>query len=150
MVDLQNVEIKVLYHDPDMPKLEITEKGNFIDLRVDRKYELQKGQFKFLNLGISIELPEGYWAQIVPRSSLFAKHGIIQANSVGVIDSSYCGDTDVWKFPALCFEDTVIEKYERICQFRIVKDTIHEGVVIREVDSLDTKSRGGFGSTGDI
>jgi dUTP pyrophosphatase len=139
------VNIKVLYH-ADITKLEISDIGNFIDLRSAEDYDLKAGDFKLINLGISVELPKGYWAQVVPRSSTFKNHGIIQTNSFGVIDTSYCGENDVWMLPVYATRDTHIDKDERICQFRLVKDQFK--VAITEVDHLDGEDRGGFGSTG--
>ena len=82
----------------------------------------------------------------MPRSSTFKKWGVIQANSMGVIDNSYCGDNDVWGFSALAMRDTVIHKGDRICQFRLVK--VMEPVEFRIVERLEGPDRGGFGSTG--
>ena len=138
--------IKIMYHREKFPNLkEIEQHGNFLDLRAAEKYEIKKGDFTLINLGVSMQLPDGYWAQIVPRSSLFKKHGLIQTNSFGVIDSEYCGEDDIWMLPVYATRDTVVEENERICQFRIVED--HTFRLI-EVDHLDNKSRGGFGSTG--
>ncbi len=139
------IDIKVLYH-ADITKLEVSDIGNFIDLRSAEDYDLKAGDFKLINLGISVELPKGYWAQVVPRSSTFKNHGIIQTNSFGVIDTSYCGENDVWMLPVYATRDTHIDKDERICQFRLVKDQFK--VAITEVDHLDGEDRGGFGSTG--
>ena len=91
-------------------------------------------------------LPEGYEAHVVPRSSTYKKFGIIQTNHQGVIDSSYCGDNDQWLFPAYALRDTVINKNDRICQFRIVEK--QPEIEFTEVDHLLEKDRGGFGSTG--
>lgn len=76
----------------------------------------------------------------------FKNFGIIQTNHMGVIDGSYCGDNDQWRFPAYALRDTVIHKNDRICQFRIVKKqpTI-EFEVVAHLNEID---RGGFGSTG--
>lgn len=114
---------------------------------------------KLIPLGICMKLPKGFEAVVLPRSSTFKKYGIIMANSMGVIDNDYCGNNDEWKFPAIAFEDTVIPYNERICQFRIqlsqkatfwqkVKWLLSSGIEIVEVNSLGTKNRGGFGSTG--
>ena len=84
--------------------------------------------------------------------------GILQANSVGLIDNSYCGDKDEWKFPAISFRDTTINAGERICQFRIqlsqkatvfqkLKWLFSNGIKLIETDNLNNSSRGGFGST---
>jgi dUTP pyrophosphatase len=93
-----------------------------------------------------MKLPRGYEANIVPRSSTFKNWGIIQGNHMGVIDNSYSGDTDIWKFPALAFRDTKICKNDRICQFRINRKQPKFKFVT--VNHLDDPDRGGFGSTG--
>ena len=93
-----------------------------------------------------MELPEGYEAHIVPRSSTFKNFGIIQTNHYGIIDESYCGDNDQWCFPAFALRDTIIHKNDRICQFRIVKK--QPPVEFEVVEHLGKTDRGGFGSTG--
>lgn len=139
--------IKIIYHDKDMPKLEfINGKSDWIDLRAKNGGLFKKGDFALIDLGISIELPPNYEAYIVPRSSTFKKHGIIQTNSIGIIDNSYCGTDDVWKMPCYFTKDTTIEKYERICQFRIMKKM--GDINFEEVEKLNNKNRGGFGSSG--
>uniref|UniRef100_UPI0035A08A78 dUTP diphosphatase n=1 Tax=Prevotella heparinolytica TaxID=28113 RepID=UPI0035A08A78 len=95
---------------------------------------------------IGMELPKGYEAHVVPRSSTFKNFGIIQTNSMGVIDESYCGDHDEWKFPVYALRDTSIRINDRICQFRIMEHQPAFDFV--EVNSLSEKDRGGFGSTG--
>ena len=141
------MEIKVKYHVTDMPELHfIGDKSDWIDLRAAERVEMKAGEFRIISLGISMKLPEGYEAHIAPRSSTFLKYGIIQTNSVGVVDNSYCGDNDIWGMPALAMRDTVIEKGERICQFRLMKKM--ETVTFTEVEHLSSQDRGGFGSTG--
>lgn len=139
--------IRIKYHDADLPRAEKLAQGNWIDLRAAEDVEMKAGEFRILSLGVSMKLPEGYEAHLVPRSSTFKKWGILQVNSMGVIDNSYCGDNDVWGFPALAMRDTVIRKGDRICQFRIQK--VMEPVELVEVDQLDAPDRGGFGSTGE-
>lgn len=137
--------IQVKYHD-DITKLKKINAGDWIDLRAAEDVEMAAGEFKMISLGVSMKLPHGYEAHIVPRSSTFKNFGIIQTNHMGVIDESYCGDNDVWKFPAYAMRDTVIKKNDRICQFRIVEHM--PTVAFAEVDALDGVNRGGFGSTG--
>lgn len=139
------MEIKVKYH-ADIHPLEQTEKGDWIDLRAAEDVELKAGEFKIISLGISMKLPEGYEAVIIPRSSTFKHWGILQTNHFGLIDNSYCGDNDIWKFPALATRDVLIEKNSRICQFRIQKKM--ENVTLTTVDKLENVNRGGFGSSG--
>lgn len=141
------MDLLVKYH-ADIHPLEKTEKGDWVDLRVAEDVELKAGEFKIISLGVSIKLPDGYEAHIVPRSSTFKHWGILQTNHMGVIDNSYCGDNDVWMFPALATKDVLIEKNSRICQFRIVKKM--EDVNITKVYHLNDTNRGGFGSSGKV
>ena len=138
--------IKVKYFNKDIQPLEKIEKGDWIDLQASEDFDLDAGDFVIIPLGIGMKLPEGYEAHVVPRSSTYKKWGIIQTNSMGVIDNSYSGENDEWKFPALAMRDTHISKNDRICQFRIVKK--QPEIEIIEVEHLDNESRGGFGSTG--
>ena len=142
------MEIKIKYHDDGIERLDFIqgEKSDWIDLRAAETVEMKAGDFKYISLGVSMELPEGYEAHMAPRSSTFKNFGIIQTNSVGVIDESYCGDGDIWKMPALAMRDTKIEKGDRICQFRIMRKMAN--VSLREVSYLDNEDRGGLGSTG--
>ena len=121
-------------------------KSDWIDLRAAEEVELKKGEFRLIRLGVAMQLPEGYEAHVVPRSSTFKNFGVIQANHMGVIDGSYCGDNDEWRFPALAVRDTVIHVNDRICQFRIMEK--QPDFELETVDHLKEKSRGGFGSTG--
>lgn len=139
-------KILVRYHNDNIDKIEKISKGDWIDLRAAETVELKAGDFKIISLGISMKLPEGYEAHIVPRSSTFKKWGILQTNHMGVIDNSYSGDNDIWGMPVLAMRDTVIQENDRICQFRIVKRM--EQVEMEQVDHLEGADRGGFGSTG--
>lgn len=140
------MKIKIKYFDPDLIRLEKIEKGSWIDLRAAETVEMKKGEFKLIPLGIAMHLPLGYEAHVVPRSSTFKNFKILQTNSFGVIDESYCGDNDQWFFPALAVEDTVIHKNDRICQFRIMD---HQPAIdFEEVETLGMPDRGGHGSTG--
>ena len=138
-------DIKIVYH-ADITPLEMKDGGDWIDLRAAEDIEMKAGDFKLISLGVSMKLPRGYEAHVVPRSSTFKNFGIIQANSVGIIDNSYSSDKDIWKYPAIAMRDTTIHKNDRICQFRIVEN--QPKVFFLEVDHLIGESRGGFGSTG--
>lgn len=140
-------EILVRYHNNNIDKIEKLSKGDWIDLRAAETVELKAGDFKIISLGVSMKLPEGYEAHIVPRSSTFKKWGILQTNHMGVIDNSYSGDNDIWGMPVLAMRDTIINENDRICQFRIVERMGH--IQMTEADRLDGTDRGGFGSTGD-
>ena len=137
--------IKIKYFT-DIEHIEKISQGDWIDLRAAETVSLSKGKFKLISLGVGMILPDGYEAHIVPRSSTFKKFHIIQTNHMGIIDNSYCGEQDEWKFPALAVEDTIINKNDRICQFRIVKK--QPEIVFEQVEKLSDTSRGGFGSTG--
>ena len=141
----EKLTIKIKYHNDILPIDKFTN-GDWIDLRAAEDVGLHAGEFRLISLGVSMKLPEGYEAHIVPRSSTYKNWGIIQTNHMGVIDNSYSGDNDIWKFPALAVRDTIIYKNERICQFRIVKK--QPELTLESVDHLDGPDRGGFGSSG--
>ena len=138
--------IKILYHEPKLERLEKISQGDWVDLRAAEDVKLKAGEFKLISLGISVQLPKGYEAHIVPRSSTFMKFGVIQTNHYGIIDESYCGENDIWKFPAYALRDTEIHMNDRICQFRLFEHMPE--LEVEEVDHLDGEDRGGFGSTG--
>lgn len=138
--------IKIKYHNPFIEKLKMIDQGDWIDLRAAEEVRLKEGEEALISLGVSMKLPEGYEAHIVPRSSTYKKWGIIQTNHMGVIDNSYSGDNDIWKMPVRAMRDTRIDAGDRICQFRLVKKM--EPVTFEEVDKLEGPDRGGFGSTG--
>lgn len=141
------MKIKIKYFSEKIEKLKFIDgKSDWIDLRAAERVELKSGEYKLIKLGVGMELPKGYEALVVPRSSTFKNFGILQTNSMGVIDESYCGDNDEWKFPALAMRDTVIEVNDRICQFRIIKH--QDAFTFEEVKGLNEVDRGGFGSTG--
>lgn len=140
-------EIKIQYLNDDIKRLEyIDGKSDWIDLRAAERVELKAFEFKLINLGVAMQLPDGYEAHIVPRSSTYKNFGLIQANSMGIVDESYCGPNDWFYFPAIALRDTVIEPNDRICQFRIEKH--QPTVVFNEVKFLENEDRGGIGSTG--
>ncbi len=139
--------IKIKYFTDKIDKLTyIDGKSDWIDLRAAEEVALKKGEFKLIPLGVAMELPEGYEAHIVPRSSTFKNFGIIQTNHQGVIDCSYCGDNDQWFMPAYAVRDTQIHINDRICQFRIMEN--QPKLSFEQVQSLDNADRGGHGSTG--
>lgn len=141
-----NKAIKVQYLDDSIPRLEyVGRKSDWIDLSAAETVSLKKGEFRLIHLGVAMKLPEGYEAHLAPRSSTFKNFKILQTNSVGVIDSSYCGKNDWWKMPVYATEDVTIEKGSRIAQFRIME--IQPTLNFVEC-SLDYADRGGFGSTG--
>ena len=143
--------IRITYLSDKIDKLRyIDGKSDWIDLRAAEHVVLKKGDFKLISLGVSMRLPDGYEAVVVPRSSTYKNFGIIQANSCGVIDESYgkyrC--EDVWCMPVIAMRDTEININDRICQFRIQK---HQPEIIFEEanpEEMKGEARGGFGITG--
>ena len=138
--------IPIKVHDAELPVPEHKSWGDWVDLRAAETVEMKQGEFHIISLGVSMRLPNGYEANVVPRSSTFKNFGILMVNSFGVIDNNYCGNDDVWGFPAIAMRDTVINKGDRIAQFRIVQR--QPKLVFAKVDDLNSKNRGGFGSTG--
>lgn len=139
--------IRIKYFTDKIEKLTyIDEKSDWIDLRAAEDVTLRRGEFKLIPLGVAMELPKGYEAHVVPRSSTFKNFGIIQTNHQGIIDCSYCGDNDQWFMPVYAVRDTEIHVNDRICQFRIMEN--QPKLVFDEVESLDNADRGGHGSTG--
>lgn len=138
--------IKIKYCTDELTKIEKLAQGDWIDLRSAENVVLKAGEFKLISLGVTMQLPEGYEAHIVPRSSTYKNFGIIQTNHQAVIDESYCGDGDIWRYPAYALRDTEIHVNDRICQFRIVKK--QPEINFEEVEQLGNKDRGGIGSTG--
>lgn len=139
------MEIEIKYHT-NIDPIEKTDKGDWIDLRAAEDVSLKAGEYKLIPLGVSMKLPDGYEACVIPRSSTFKNWGILQTNHFGLIDNSYCGDDDIWHFPALAMRDTVIRKNDRICQFRIQEKM--KNVNFHIVNTLNNVNRGGIGSTG--
>lgn len=121
-------------------------KSDWIDLRAREETLLDEGEIYYIPLGVAIELPKGYEALVVPRSSTANNYGLMMANSIGVIDESYCGDEDEWHFPVYATCKSRIPKGERLCQFRIIKH--QPELEFEEVLILGNKNRRGLGSTG--
>lgn len=146
ITNLISETIKIKYFDKEIDKIEKISNGDWIDLRSAETVELKKGEFHLIPLGVGMKLPDGYEAHVVPRSSTYKNFGILQTNHMGVIDNSYSGDTDQWMMPVIAMRDTIINKNDRICQFRIT--SIQPKIRFEEVEHLDEISRGGVGSTG--
>ena len=140
-------QIKIKYFTDKIEKLAyIDGKSDWIDLRASEEVTLKQGEFALVPLGVAMELPKGYEAHIVLRSSTYKNFGVIQANHCGVVDGSYCGDNDMWRMPVIAMRDTQIHVNDRICQFRIMKN--QPEILFEEVEHLEGKDRGGFGTTG--
>lgn len=138
--------IKIKYFTDKIDKIEKISIGDWIDLRSAESFSLKQGEFALIPLGVGMILPKGFEAHVVPRSSTFKNYYIIQTNSIGIIDNSYCGNNDQWMMPVYATRDTVINMNDRICQFRIVKN--QPKLKFKVVDILSNKDRNGFGSTG--
>lgn len=140
-------QIKIRYLSDRIEKLRyIDGKSDWIDLRAAVTLDLKAGEFTLIPLGVAMALPQGYEAHIAPRSSTFKNYGILQTNSVGVVDESYCGDEDEWKLSVYATRDCHIEANDRIAQFRIVEH--QPAITFAECETLGNSARGGFGSTG--
>ena len=145
--DKRMEKIRIKYFTDKIEKLDyIDGKSDWIDLRASEEVELKAGDFKLIPLGVAMQIPQGYEGHLAPRSSTFKTWGLIQTNSVGVIDCSYCGDDDMWRMPVYATRDTVIHVNDRVAQFRIIEN--QPKIVFEEVERLGNDSRGGFGSTG--
>jgi hypothetical protein len=139
--------IKIKYFSEDIEKLRyIGGNSDWIDLRAAEDVTMKKGEFRLIRLGVAMELPQGYEAHVVPRSSTYKNFGLIQTNHMGVIDESYKGDADEWKWPALAMRDTEVHAGDRLCQFRIMKHQPQINFI--EVQTLENEDRGGFGTSG--
>lgn len=140
------LKIKIKYFNDQLEKIQKITKGDWIDLRSSIDCELKEGEFKLIPLGVAMELPEGYEAEVKPRSSTFKNFSVIQTNSVGCVDESYCGSNDQWFMPIYALKDTKINMNDRICQFRIIEKMPE--ITFIEVEQLENEDRGGHGSTG--
>ena len=139
------LDIKIKYVT-DIKPIDVADKGDWIDLRAGKTVELEPFEYAQIPLGVCMQIPHGYTAIIAPRSSTYKKWGIIQVNSIGVVDESYNGDNDQWCLPVVALRTTKIYKNDRICQFRLIKKT--ESIDFTRVNHLGNPNRGGFGSTG--
>lgn len=143
----QRMTMKVKYKEGMKPIVRAHD-GEWFDLRAAKDYSLVRGDLLKIDLGVAIELPEGYEALIRPRSSTAFNYGVLMACS-GVIDHMYCGDEDWWNFGAYVIRSGQIKKNDRICQFRIQKQQPSVAELnIETVEHLGNRNRGGFGSTG--
>ena len=141
--DAEAIQIRYF---PNSPELVMNDRGDWCDLYVYEDMTLKAGEFACVPLGVAMKLPDGYEAIIAPRSSTFKRTGLIQTNSIGVIDNSYSGNDDQWMMPVYATRDVIIEKGMRLCQFRIQKR--QPELVFNAVASLSDSNRGGFGTSG--
>ena len=140
------MEIRVKYLTDSIEPLAQVPGSDWVDLRAAEDVTMRAGEFRLIPLGIAVALPAGYEAHVVPRSSTFKNYGILQTNSMGVIDYTYRGDGDQWRMPVYATRDVTIERGARICQFRIMAH--QPALSFRRVERLEGPDRGGFGSTG--
>ena len=141
------MQIKVKRFDTSLPLPEYkSAKAAAFDLYSRETLTIAARQVGYVPLNIAVELPPHHWALVAARSSLHKK-GLYLANGIGIGDEDYCGNDDEYRAALLNFTDqpVTIEKGERLCQMIILP---REQVELIEVDSLGSKNRGGFGSTG--
>lgn len=143
---LHKQEIKIKYRDDEVSPIKNISVGDWIDLASNTEVKYKKGDMVVIDLGVAMELPHGFEAHVLPRSSTFQHTGLILTNSMGIIDNSYCGDNDYWGAKFYATRDGEIEKGQRLCQFRIVEN--QPTVLFSKVMHLGNKDRGGYGSTG--
>lgn len=146
VLDRLRPEILIKYHTPAAKPVEQAHMGEWFDVRAAEDYDLKAGNKYVINLGISVRVPHGYEAILAPRSSTFKKYGILQTNSIGVIDETYSGDDDIWMMPVFATRNAHIDAGDRIAQFRIQRNQGNPR--LKEVRYLGKKNRGGLGSTG--
>jgi dUTP pyrophosphatase len=117
-----------------------------LDLYARATTVIAPGTVQKVPLNIAIQLPPHHFALLAARSSLHKKH-LALANGIGVGDSDYCGDNDEYQAALRNFSDqpVTVEKGERIVQLLVVP---YVQVQLQSVAKLDSKDRGGFGSTG--
>ena len=153
------MKIKIKYFE-EATKLKKITKGNWIDVYSNKDIFVEVGNRAMVPLGFALELPSGWEGHLAPRSSTFKTWGVIQTNSVGVVDDTYIGDNDQWHMPIYCLQGkgskileegkeilgTWIKKGDKIGQFRIME--VMPEIEFEEVESFGNADRGGFGSTG--
>lgn len=152
------MKIRIKYFE-GATKLKKIEKGNWIDLYSNQDIFIKLGENEMIPLGFALELPKGWEGHVAPRSSTFKTWGLIQTNSIGIVDDTYIGDNDQWHMPVYCLqprnveiidgckqEGTWVKKGDKIGQFRIME--VMPQLEFEEVDCLGNGNRGGFGTTG--
>lgn len=162
------MKIRIKYFD-GATKLEKIAKGNWIDVYARKDIFIPEGSRGMIPLGFALELPPGWEGHLAPRSSTFKSWGIIQTNSVGVVDDTYIGDNDEWHLPAFCLvgqtveksgailsdgvtvtpvevKGTWIKKGDKIGQMRVME--VQPDFELEEVLEFGNADRGGFGTTG--
>lgn len=142
------IQVKVINKGKQPLPAYATEQSAGMDLRADieQPMTLKPLERKLIPTGLHIALPQGYEAQVRPRSGLALKHGITVLNTPGTIDADYRGEIGV-VLVNLSNEDFVVNPGERVAQMVIAK---YEQAVLQTVDTLDETERGegGYGHTG--
>ena len=170
------MKIKIKYLQ-DATKMNKIAKGNWIDVYAYQDTFVPEGERAMINLGFALELPKGWEGHLAPRSSTFKTWGVIQTNSVGVVDDTYIGDNDIWHMPIYCLQGKEHKYTKMKCKLmfgeladEFYKDKtdnpkgtwIKKGdkigqfrimevmpeIEFEEVESFDNADRNGFGSTG--
>lgn len=152
------MKLRIKYFENATKLTKIT-KGNWIDVYANKDVFVEVNERAMIPLGFALELPNGWEGHLAPRSSTFKTWGIIQTNSVGVVDDTYIGDNDQWHMPVYCLQGkdniivdgvkksgTWIKKGDKIGQFRIME--VMPNIEFEEVEHLENDNRGGFGTTG--
>ena len=148
------MKIRIKYFE-GATKLKKITKGNWIDVYARKDVFVPLGERAMIPLGFALELPKGWEGHLAPRSSTFKTWGLIQTNSVGVVDDTYIGDNDEWNMPVYCLKGhdskdgvagTLVKCGDKIGQFRIME--VMPELEFEEVESFGNMDRGGFGTTG--
>ena len=160
----KELNVKIKYFE-GAEELIIDPNGDCIDVYANADVFIPYMGYAMIPLGFAMELPEGKNAKLYPRSSTFKTWGVIQTNSVAIIDSSYCGDGDEWHMPLQCtmpmqnikteisgrkvtLSGTWIKRGDKIGQFEICDVPTHPTFTV--VDKLEGDNRGGFGTSGNV
>lgn len=141
------MKIKIKRFDKDLPLPKYhTDGAAAFDLAAREGVAIEPGKIGYIPVNIALEVPEGHFLLVAARSSTHKK-GLIMANGIGIVDPDFRGDGDEIKVVYYNFTDkpVVVEKGERIAQATFVNISRPEW---EEVDKLDSKTRGGFGTTG--
>lgn len=141
-----NLRIRRLHPDAVIPAYHSDGAAAF-DLASCEDVVVAPGEVRLVGTGLVVEVPRGYFLAVVARSSLPIKKGLMVANSIGVVDSDYCGPRDEVKVEVYNFtqREASIARGERIAQGLILPAVRVEW---EEVTDSTAPSRGGFGSTG--
>ena len=141
-------KIRIKYFTDKIDRLTYIEgKSDWVDLRCAEEIRMKAGEFRLIPLGVAMELPKGYEAHVVPRSSTYKNFGIIQTNHMGIIDESYCGDNDQWFMAAML---SATRRFISTTESASSGITEHQPELLFEEteEILGNEDRGGHGSTG--